>query len=104
MLHLLLESESPVADWISSSFPIIQTILIIFITIFAITVIVAVLLMPSNPQNGRNVIMGTNNESYYSSNKSRNKEGRLKKIIIISASCIFVLTILYFISFGIYNG
>lgn len=103
MLKSLLLA-SPVADWISASFPIIQTILIIFITLFSVVVIVTVLALPSNPDSGRNVILGTNNESYYAHNKSGTKEGRLKRWIVVSAICIFVLTILYFISFGIYSG
>lgn len=104
MFRNLLLADGPVADWISASFPIIQTILIIFIAIFAVVITVAVLMTPSNPSSGRNVILGTNNESYYAHNKSRNKEGRLKRMIVISSICIFVLTILYFVSFGIYNG
>lgn len=102
--NLLLNDNSPVADWISKSFPVIQTILIILITILALAIIFSVLLQPSKPAGGNNVILGTNNESYYSQNKSHSKEGRLNKIIIISAISILVLTLLYFISFGIYSG
>lgn len=104
MFHLLLSDTAPVADWISSTFPIIQTILIILIALFAISIIVAVLLIPSKSQGGHNVILGTNNESYYASNKGRSKEGRLVRQIVISGVSILVLTILYFISFGIYSG
>lgn len=103
-MYPFLLVSGPVADWISSTFPIIQTILIIAITLFALAIIITVLLIPSNPQGGRNVILGTSNESYYAANKGYTKEGRLKRTIIISAICIFVLTILYFVSFGIYSG
>lgn len=102
-MRFLLDT-APVADWIAKSFPIIRTLFIIFITIFAIVVIVAVLAYPFNPGGGRNVILGTNNESYYATNKNRNKEGRLNRIIVISSICIIVLAILYFISFGFYKG
>lgn len=103
-LNMLLDNAGrPVPDWISKSFPIIQTILIIIIAISAVVVLIAVMLHPSNESNGNNVITGTN-DSYFAHNKSNTKEGRLKKIIITCAIVIFVLTVLYFISFGIYNG
>lgn len=104
MFHLLLSSAAPVADWISSTFPIIQTVLIIAIALLAILIIVSVLVIPSKPQNGHNVILGTNNESYYGSNKKQSKEGRLVRQIVYSGVSILILTILYFISFGIYSG
>jgi len=100
--NLLLSTEVPA--WVAQWFPILQTILIILIAILAIAIIVAVMVQPSKPQGGRNVVLGTNNDSYYAQNKGKTKEGRLNKIIIISSVCIFVFTILYFISFGIYSG
>lgn len=102
--NMLLEGTGkPVPDWISKSFPIIQTVIIIIIAIAAVAVIVAVMMQPSNTNEGNNVITGTN-DSYFAHNKSNNKEGRLKKLIVTCAIVIFVLTVIYFISFGIYNG
>lgn len=99
---LLADSTKPVANWIKVSFPIIQTILIILIAILAIAIIVCVLLNPSNPDGGSNAITGSN-ESFYAQNKGSSREGRLKKIIIISSACIFVFTVLYLILTKIYN-
>lgn len=104
MLLNLLLNTTPVQNWISSSFPIIQTLLIIAIAIFALIIILAVLFQPSKPAGGGNVITGTNTNSYYAQNKGYTKEGRLTRLISISAISIFVLTVLYFISFGIYNA
>ena len=101
-LNLLL-ADKPVANWISKSFPIFQTILIILIAILAVAIIVCVLINPSNPDGGSNAITGSN-ESFYSQNKGSSREGRLKKIIIISSACIFVFTVLYLILTKIYNG
>ena len=101
--NLLLSNSRPVADWIATSFPIIRTVLIILITIFAVTIIFAVLLQPSKPAGGHNVILGTN-ESYYSHNKQFTKEGRLKKNIVFSAIVIFVLSVLYYLSFIPYRA
>ena len=99
----LLLADGPVANWISKSFPIMQTILIILIALLAVAIIVCVLLNPSNSDGGSNAITGSN-ESFYSQNKGSSREGRLKKIIIISSACIFVFTVLYLILTKIYNG
>lgn len=99
----LLLADGPVASWISTSFPIIQTILIILIALLAVAIIVCVLLNPSNTDGGNNAITGSN-ESFYAQNKGSSREGRLKKIIIISSACIFVFTVLYLILTKIYNG
>lgn len=74
----------------------IRTIVLILTGIAAIAIIVAVMLQPSNPDGGRNVITGTN-DSYYAQNKGSTKEGRLKRIIIICAIVILVLTIAFYI-------
>ena len=93
-----------VDNWITKSFPIIQTILIVLIAIFAIVVIVAVMLTPSDSQGGSNAITGSKIDSYYMQNKSQTREGRLKKLVIASSIIIFVLTIIYFVTMLIYNG
>ena len=74
----------------------IRSILLVLAGIAAIAIIVAVLMQPSNPDGGRNVITGTN-DSYYSQNKGSTKEGRLKKLIIISAVVILVVTISFYV-------
>lgn len=74
----------------------IRSILLILAGIAAIAIIVAVLIQPSNPDGGRNVITGTN-DSYYAQNKGSTKEGRLKRLIIICAVVILVATIAFYI-------
>lgn len=74
----------------------IRSIVLILTAIAAIVIIVAVLIQPSNPDGGRNVITGTN-DSYYAQNKGNTKEGRLKKLIIICSIAILVLTIAFYI-------
>lgn len=92
-----------VAQWISSSFPYIQVILLILIAISAITLIVAIMAQPSNPDGGNNAITGISG-SYYMKNKWSTKEGRLQKLIIISISVLLFCTIAYFITMGIFPG
>ena len=97
-----LLNASTLAPWITESFTIIQTIILVLVAIFAVVIIVCVLMQTSNPDGGRNAITGTN-DSYYAMNKGSSKEGRLKKAVIISAVAIFVLAVIYFIAMGIYN-
>ena len=81
----------------------LRSIVLILMAIAAIIIIVAVLMQPSNPDGGRNVITGTN-DSYYSQNKGRTKEGSLKKLFIISAIVILVLTIAFYVIGHFYEG
>ncbi len=74
----------------------IRTIVLLLIAVAAAAIIVAVLIQPSNPDGGRNVITGTN-DSYYAQNKGSTKEGRLKRLIIICSIVILVLTIAFYI-------
>ena len=92
--NLLNAQSTPV--WIEVSFPIIQIILLSLIALSSLLVIIAVLKRPSNPDGGNNAITGIS-DTYYMHNKANTKEGRLQKLIIISVSCIFVFTIIYFI-------
>lgn len=74
----------------------LRSIVLIFTAIAAIAIIVAVLVQPSNPDGGKNVITGTN-DSYYAQNKGSTKEGRLKKLIIICSVVILVLTVAFYV-------
>ncbi len=101
-LFSMLNADKPVAEWVSTAIPIIQTIFLILIVLFSIAIIVSVLFSPSDMDNG-NAITGYN-DSFYSHNKGFTREGRLKRVIIVSAICILVLSLLYFLSFFIYKG
>ncbi len=101
MFNFLLDLTVP--NWVSSSFPVIQAILLILITLNAICIIVAAMILPSNPDGGNNVITGKN-ESYYGFNKGETREGRLHRMMIICSICIFVFAVVYFITVGIFNG
>ena len=92
-----------VPNWVSTSFPVIQAILLALITLCSLAVVVAVMLRPSDPEGGNNVITGKN-ESYYGSNKSATKEGKLQKVILICSIAILVCAIIYFVTVKIFNG
>ena len=92
-----------VSNTVRDSFPIIQSVLLILITICAVIIIVAVMMQTSNPEGGNNAITGSN-ESYYSQNKGNTRDGRLKKVVIICSILVLVLAITYFITFAIYSA
>jgi len=95
MLTKFLSAKSmPV--WMETSFPIIQIILLSLIALSSVLIIIAVLKKPSNPESGTNAITGIS-DTYYMHNKANTKEGRLQKLIIVSMSCIFAFTVIYFI-------
>lgn len=85
-----------VSAGVADTLTVIRSILLILTAIASIAIIVAVLMQPSNPDGGRNVITGTN-DSYYAQNKGDTKEGRLKKIIIICSVVILVLTVAFYV-------
>ena len=100
MLNLLLDNASTIPSWISASFPIIRVVLLILIALLAIAIVVIVMCMESNADGGTNVISGQS-ESFYAKNQGSNKEGRLKKAIIVCSISIAVLAILFWITWQI---
>ena len=90
--RLLCDVSASTATFLTT----LRSIILILTALAAIVIIVAVLMQPSNPDGGRNVITGTN-DSYYAQNKGDTKEGRLKKMIIICSVVILVLTIAFYV-------
>ncbi len=101
MINFLLDKTLP--DWVTKSFPIIEAILLVCIALCAVAIIVSVLIQPSDPDGGNNVITGKN-ESYFSANRGSTKEGRLHKLIVALSISILVASIIYFVLIAIYNG
>ena len=91
-MNFLCDVSGGVATFLTT----LRSIVLILAALASIVIIVAVLCQPSNPDGGRNVITGTN-DSYYAQNKGSTKEGRLKKLIIICAIVILVLTIAFYV-------
>jgi preprotein translocase subunit SecG len=91
-----------VPTWVSESFPVIQVILVAIVALCAIALIVLVFCQESN-SNGLGSLGGAEN-SFYAQNKGNSREGRLKRWTYILAGVIFIVTVLYLISFRIYSG
>ncbi len=85
-----------VPEWMSTSFPIIQRILLILIAVLALVLIILVFMQITGGSNTSNVITG-NQDSYYSQNKSGSREGRITRLIYICIGIIAVFSIVYFI-------
>ena len=92
-----------VPAWVSTSFPIIQAALVILIAIACIVMIVAILASPANVGRGANAITGAS-ESYYTKNKGKSNQGRIRNLIIVCAVTIAISAILYFVLIQIFQG
>ena len=97
-----LLNSNTIAPWISSSFPWIQGGLVVVIALTSIILIIGVLVSPPNTGVGNNAITGAS-ESYYTKNKGKNNQGRIRNLVIICASVIAVCAILYFVAYSIYQ-
>lgn len=97
---LLAATERP--KWVADSFPVLQGIIIGLISLISILIIVAILVSPPDTGTGTNAITGAS-ESYYTKNRNKNNLGRIRNLIIICSISIAVLTIIFFILFGIFN-
>ena len=101
MFNRLLEGTLP--NWVTSSFPIIETVLLVLISLCALGILIAIILQPAKTEEGSNAITGQNFDSYYMKNKASTKEGRLQKVIIACIVLLAIFTILYFVLVRIYN-
>ena len=91
------------AQWITDTFRGFQAAFVIIMVLSGLILIVAVLASPPQTGIGSNVITGAS-ESYYTKNKGKNNQGRIKWIIISCAVTIALCAILYFVAYGIYPG
>lgn len=98
----LLLAPSNLPKWIGDTFPIIQGIIIGLISLLSVIMIVAILVSPADTGTGTNAITGAS-ESYYTKNRNKNNLGRIRNLIIICAISIAILTVIFFVMFGIFN-
>lgn len=98
-LSLLLDStEKP--EWIVKSFPTIQIVIAIVLTICSLFMIVAVVAQKGEG-NGSSALTGQA-DTYYNRNKNSSLQGKLKKLVMIDAVLILVLSIAFVILSNIY--
>ncbi len=99
---LLLTDNAEVPAWVASSFPVIEIVLAVLITLCSIVLIVGVI-MQKGESNGATGITGSNADTFYNRNKSGSLQGKIKKLIMIDAIIILVLAIAFLICFSIYK-
>ena len=106
LFNLLLggrEPGEPLPRWVTDTFGGVQAALVAIMAIACIIVIIGVLASPPQTGVGNNAITGAS-ESYYTKNKGKNNQGRIRLMIIICAAIIAFCAIMYFVLFGIYQG
>ena len=89
------------ADWITSSFPIIRIVLLILLVLIGIVLVFAVLIQPSG-SDGMSALTGQSTDTYYSKNKKQSIEGVMKRITVILGIAAGVIAILFFVTVIIY--
>ena len=92
-----------VAKWVSKVFPVIRYIILVLMAIIAVATIALVFMQIGQGGDSTNVITG-NADSYYSQNKGGSRQGRITKLIYIFVGILVVLSILFFITFNVYDG
>ncbi len=85
-----------VPNWVSTSFPIIERILLVLLAIFCLVLIVLVFMQITGGSTTSSAITG-NQDSYYAQNKSGSREGRITRLIYICFAVIAVLAVAYFL-------
>lgn len=73
------------------------------IALAAVALIVVILMKEEAPRGGTNAVTGVQ-ESYYSQNKGKTREGVLQKITIAMAAIIAISIILFFVTTLVYAG
>jgi len=91
------------AQWVTDTFLGVQIALVVIMAIGCLIVIVGVLASPPQTGAGNNAITGAA-ESYYTKNRGKNNQGRIKLMIIICAGIVALCALLYFVAYGVYPG
>jgi protein translocase SecG subunit len=89
-----------VANWVTDTMAILQPSLVVIMALACVIMIIAILASPPETGNGSNAVTGAS-ESFYTKNKGKNNQGRIRNLIIVCAIIIAVCAILYFVSYGI---
>ncbi|MFQ6723751.1 MAG: preprotein translocase subunit SecG [Clostridia bacterium] len=92
-----------VAKWVTKFVPVVRYIILVMLALIAVATIALVFMQIGQGGNSTNVVTG-NSDSYYSHNKGGSREGRITRLIYICVGLLVVLSILFFITFNIYDG
>ncbi|MDE7395846.1 MAG: preprotein translocase subunit SecG [Clostridiales bacterium] len=90
-----------VANWITTSFPVIRLVLLILMVVLSLALIVVVLFQPAN-SDGMGAISGQSSDTFYSKNKGHSLEGVMKRLTIVLSIALFVVSVLFFVTVIVY--
>jgi len=90
-----------IPSWVVASFPIIRMVLMALIALSSVILIISILASPAQSGRGTNAITGAS-ESFYTKNKGKNNQGRIRNLVIICAGAIAIFAVLYFVTWTIY--
>lgn len=90
-----------VPAWVSDWFPIIQIVLIVLLMVLAVGLIITILLQ-SSTSSGMGAIAGQSTETFYSKNKGKSLQGVLRRITVVLAIAILIVSVLYLVAVLIY--
>jgi len=97
----LVSKMDPLPAAVTDSFKGIQIAFVVIMALASLIMIIAVLASPPQTGVGSNVITGAA-ESFYTKNRGKNNQGRLKMLVIICAATIAICAILYFVAYSVY--
>ena len=97
----LLGRMDPLPAFVTDSFRGIQIAFVVIMALASLVMIIAVLASPPQSGVGSNVITGAA-ESFYTKNKGKNNQGRLKVLVIVCAATIAICAVLYFVAYSVY--
>ena len=83
-------------EWVTVSFPIIRIILVVLIALLSLLMVVLVLMQPGG-SSGLEAVSGAQ-DTFFGKNKGKTTEGTLKRITVISAIIILVLTVVFWVT------
>ena len=85
-----------VAEWIQVTFPIARIVIISLMALLSISLVIVIMLQPGN--SGNVSAISGNTDTFFNKNKEKTLEGFLKRLTIIFSICLFVLSLLFFLS------
>jgi len=91
-----------VEKWVTDLLSVLQIVFICILVVLALGIIICILFQ-SSTSTGMGAIAGQTTETFYSKNKGKSLQGLLKRLTIIFAIAILVISVMYLITFVIYD-
>lgn len=101
-LLLATNTDTPVAEWITKTIPVVKIVLSCIIAVLAIIMIIAVVAQKGDT-NGIQGITGEA-DTFYNRNKGQSLQGKIKKLTVAVAVLLLVFCITFLIINGFYPG